>query len=109
MQKLLVSIVIATYNRARLLGQAIQSIVEQTYRPLEAVVVDDGSTDETRDKVLALERRWSPGRDCSCTTWRRTMVARQRLVTVAYKPAGVNTYCSWMMTTLWPRMPWTIW
>ncbi|MFC3283732.1 glycosyltransferase family 2 protein [Litchfieldella rifensis] len=59
MQKLLVSIVIATYNRARLLGQAIQSIVDQTYRPLETVVVDDGSTDETRNMVLAFERCWS--------------------------------------------------
>ena len=44
----LVSIVIATYNRADRLPRAIDSCFEQTYPNLEVIVVDDGSTDDTQ-------------------------------------------------------------
>ena len=47
----LVSIVIPTYNRERFLAQALDSCIRQTYRPLEIVVVDDGSNDGTRELV----------------------------------------------------------
>lgn len=43
----LVSVVIPAYNAERTLAEAIQSILDQTYSPLEVVVVDDGSTDGT--------------------------------------------------------------
>ncbi|MGC4085035.1 MAG: glycosyltransferase family 2 protein [Vicinamibacterales bacterium] len=43
----LVTIIIPTYNRAALVRRAIDSAVAQSYRPLEIVVVDDGSTDDT--------------------------------------------------------------
>lgn len=50
-----ISVVIPTYNRADLLRQTLASIEEQTTPPAEIVVVDDGSTDGTRD-LLASRR-----------------------------------------------------
>lgn len=45
----LVSVVVPTYNRAQLITDALDSISSQEYRPIEIIVVDDGSTDDTAD------------------------------------------------------------
>lgn len=52
-----VSIVIPVYNREQYVGIAIRSVLDQTYRDLELIVVDDGSTDGTLAiaKQFALE------------------------------------------------------
>lgn len=49
----LVSILMLTYNRANYIGEAISSVLEQTYTNWELVIIDDGSTDKTAQIIAS--------------------------------------------------------
>lgn len=48
-----ISVIIPTYNRASMLGRAIQSVLDQTYRDFELIVVNDCSSDNTEEVVMS--------------------------------------------------------
>lgn len=58
--KLLVSIIINNYNYGRFLRDAIDSALNQTYPHIEVVVVDDGSTDNSREIIASYGERLVP-------------------------------------------------
>lgn len=53
-----ISIILPTYNRAKFLPEALDSIANQTFGDWELVVVDDGSTDTTRWTVAEITANW---------------------------------------------------
>lgn len=53
-----VSTVITVYNRPVLLAEAVNSVLSQTYRPIEIVIVDDGSTDDSGAVARCFEQRY---------------------------------------------------
>ena len=52
----LVSVVIPVYNGGRFLEHTLNSVLAQTYRPIEIVAVDDGSSDDSCEVI----RRTAP-------------------------------------------------
>jgi glycosyltransferase involved in cell wall biosynthesis len=52
-----VSVIIPAHNAARFVTETIESVLHQTYRDLEVIVVDDGSTDETVQVLRAFKDR----------------------------------------------------
>lgn len=52
-----VSVIIPTFNRAHLLPRAVQSVLAQDWRPLEVVIIDDGSTDDTPGAIREVADR----------------------------------------------------
>jgi glycosyltransferase involved in cell wall biosynthesis len=52
-----VSVIVPTYNRSALTVQAVRSVLDQTFQDFEVLVVDDGSTDDTRARLEDLAAR----------------------------------------------------
>lgn len=51
-----ISVVVPCYNAERWVAECIQSCLDQTYQPIEIIVVDDGSTDQSQRIILNLSR-----------------------------------------------------
>lgn len=75
----LVSVVIPAYNRQTYLAAAIESVLLDSYRPVQIIVVDDGSTDRTADVV----RQFASSIDYVYQAHAGAAVARNRGVTKA--------------------------
>ncbi|MCV9388810.1 glycosyltransferase family 2 protein [Reichenbachiella ulvae] len=56
-QQPLVSVIIPSFNREKLIGETLQSVLDQTYSHWECIIVDDGSTDGTIDIVQSFVKK----------------------------------------------------
>ena len=80
----LVSVIIPCYNAARFVREAVASVLSQTYRPLEIIVINDGSTDDTEavlQPYFGQIRYYSqPNHGLSATRNRAISLARGELI-----------------------------
>ncbi len=79
MKRPLVSVVVPTYNNASLLVETLDGIKRQTFRDMEVIVVDDGSTDDTKKVV----RSYDPGILYCYQSNQRQAAARNKGVSLA--------------------------
>lgn len=57
----LVSVIIPTFNRAALIVESLDSVRRQAYRPIEIIVIDDGSSDDTEQVVRSWASKHADG------------------------------------------------
>jgi len=82
-----VSVIIPTYNRAGIIAQTIDNIFEQTYRNIEVIVVDDGSTDDTAAVLKSYGERvlWTVQKNSGPSAARNRGIAMARGEIVAFQ------------------------
>ncbi len=96
----LVSIIIPNYNHARFVGDAIKSVLVQDYRNIEIIVVDDGSTDDSREVIgqFGDQVKYIYQKNSGLSAARNTGIRASKGVFIGvldaddmYEPAFINT------------------
>lgn len=59
MSQPLVSVICLCYNQQRFVREAVESVLRQTYSPVQLIIVDDASTDESREEIKKLKEEYS--------------------------------------------------
>lgn len=72
MDRELVSVVVPSYNHSRFIRSCLDSIVDQTYGPIEIVIVDDGSTDDSVEVIRSYVKEHEHRKDRTFQTFFRT-------------------------------------
>ena len=90
-----VAIIMTTYNHGAFIGEAVESVLAQTYPAWELIVVDDGSTDETVEILVATPTTRasasSLGSTAGCRHWPRRTARRWTCPTRRCWPSSTAT------------------
>ncbi len=107
MDRPLVSIIVPSFNQGRFIRETIDSILSQDYRPIEVLVMDGGSTDETVDVLKsyhAPELQWVSERDRGVVDAVNKGLSRAKGEILAiqssddlYVPGAITTACDALM------------
>jgi glycosyltransferase involved in cell wall biosynthesis len=105
MKKPLVSVIIPVYNGAKYIAQAIESVCVQNYDPIEIILVDDGSTDDTPMIVRSFKDiRYIRQENCGCAAARNVGIGKSRGELLAFLDADdywaadkLNIQVGWLL------------
>lgn len=84
----MVSVIIPTYNREGTIERSVKSVLEQTYQDFELIIVDDGSTDHTRERVEAFKSekiRYIEQKNAGAAAARNTGIMQARGSVIAFQ------------------------
>lgn len=90
MKRELCSILIPTFQREKYIEECIKSVYLQTYRPIECIVVNDGSTDSTEQILLILKNRFSKEKDFSFTFYNTNNLGACHARNMAFEKSSGN-------------------